>query len=115
MTRPERRSSTSSTTFTSSTALLSSIQLLLISLPSVLSYPSPTPVQTNYPPLPTTYEELLSLLSSKDHPGMIPGAEQAGVLASLTRDKWIGIGLAVSSSLAIGISSIITKKVSLSF
>lgn len=43
---------------------------------------------------------------------MLPGAEQVGVLAGLTRDKWIGIGLAVSSSLAIGISSIITKKVS---
>lgn len=32
--------------------------------------------------------------------------------SSLTRDKWIGLGLAVSSSLAIGTSFIITKKAS---
>ena len=43
-------------------------------------------------------------------------AAQAGVpaatgLSSLTRDKWIGLALAISSSLAIGTSFIITKKV----
>lgn len=32
--------------------------------------------------------------------------------SSLSRDKWIGLGLAISSSLAIGTSFIITKKVS---
>ena len=32
--------------------------------------------------------------------------------SSLSRDKWIGLGLAVSSSLAIGTSFIITKKAS---
>lgn len=36
----------------------------------------------------------------------------ASYMPNLTRDKWIGLGLAISSSLAIGTSFIITKKVS---
>ncbi|KAE8229117.1 hypothetical protein CF326_g5922 [Tilletia indica] len=39
-----------------------------------------------------------------------PMADLTSGLNSLTRDKWIGLGLAVSSSLAIGTSFIITKK-----
>ncbi|CAD6886484.1 unnamed protein product [Tilletia controversa] len=41
-------------------------------------------------------------------PGALP--EFATGFSSLTRDKWIGLGLAISSSLAIGTSFIITKK-----
>ncbi|PWN43585.1 DUF803-domain-containing protein [Ceraceosorus guamensis] len=37
-------------------------------------------------------------------------AREGSGLSSLTRDKWIGLGLAISSSLAIGTSFIITKK-----
>lgn len=40
------------------------------------------------------------------------GFEETGQhFSSLSRDKWIGLGLAISSSLAIGTSFIITKKV----
>ncbi|PWN51594.1 DUF803-domain-containing protein [Violaceomyces palustris] len=39
-----------------------------------------------------------------------PSPTDQGGLSSLTRDKWIGLGLAISSSLAIGTSFIITKK-----
>lgn len=43
------------------------------------------------------------------------GFEETGQhFSSLSRDKWIGLGLAISSSLAIGTSFIITKKVSTS-
>lgn len=41
-----------------------------------------------------------------------PSGEVGGTFSTLTRDKWIGLGLAISSSLAIGTSFIITKKVS---
>jgi len=40
----------------------------------------------------------------------MPVPELTSGLNSLTRDKWIGLGLAISSSLAIGTSFIITKK-----
>ncbi len=40
------------------------------------------------------------------------GQPEMSYIPNLTRDKWIGLGLAISSSLAIGTSFIITKKVS---
>ncbi|KAK0519339.1 hypothetical protein OC835_007556 [Tilletia horrida] len=42
--------------------------------------------------------------------GALPMDDLTSGLSSLTRDKWIGLCLAVSSSLAIGTSFIITKK-----
>ena len=39
------------------------------------------------------------------------GGSATSYIPNLTRDKWIGLGLAISSSLAIGTSFIITKKV----
>lgn len=42
-----------------------------------------------------------------------PSDGMQGHFSSLSRDKWIGLGLAISSSLAIGTSFIITKKVGL--
>ncbi|KAK0544657.1 hypothetical protein OC845_005476 [Tilletia horrida] len=43
-------------------------------------------------------------------PSALPVDELTAGFNSLTRDKWIGLGLAISSSLAIGTSFIITKK-----
>jgi hypothetical protein len=43
-----------------------------------------------------------------------PSSGEGSYIPNLTRDKWIGLGLAISSSLAIGTSFIITKKASAS-
>lgn len=42
--------------------------------------------------------------------GTLPVDDSVGYIPNLGREKWIGLGLAISSSLAIGTSFIITKK-----
>lgn len=71
------------------------------------------PAASAFARIPSAPSSLFPLLPRQnDAPGPASAAEQQQdtYIPHLTQDKWIGLGLAISSSLAIGTSFIITKK-----